>query len=79
LNFEYERHFSRPTWPSEPDGQNATQHLDIAVDHLETAVKEAVATGAELAGVQPQDGVCVLLDPDGHPFCLFEAPDVFTE
>jgi hypothetical protein len=27
--------------------------------------------GATLAQVQPQDDVRVLLDPDGHPFCLF--------
>ena len=26
----------------------------------------------ELADFQPQDDVRVLLDPDGHPFCLAE-------
>ena len=26
---------------------------------------------ASLADFQPQDDVCVLFDPSGHPFCLF--------
>ena len=77
LNLEYERHFNRPTWPSTADGQNATVHLDIAVDDLDAAVGWAVDAGATLAQTQPQDDVRVLLDPDGHPFCLFTAPDVF--
>lgn len=77
LNFEYEQHFTRPTWPSVHDGQNATQHLDIAVDDLAAAVRWAVEQGATVAEVQPQDNVSVLLDLDGHPFCLFEAPSVF--
>jgi len=71
LNFEYERYFTRPTWPSTPDGQNPTQHLDIQVDDLEAGVSRAVALGATLAEFQPQDDVRVLFDLDGHPFCLF--------
>lgn len=78
LNFEYEQHYTPTRWPSVADGQNATQHLDIAVDDLDMAVEWAVARGAVVAEVQPQDSVRVLLDPDGHPFCLFEAPDVFA-
>ena len=74
--FEYERHFIRPTWPSTANGQNATAHLDIAVDDLDAAVAWALSSGAVLAEVQPQDDVRVLLDPDGHPFCLFESNDV---
>lgn len=74
LNLEYERHFTRPNWPSTGAGQNASMHLDIAVDDLPAAVAWAVEVGAELAETQPQDDVRVLLDPDGHPFCLFEAP-----
>ncbi|WP_327586906.1 VOC family protein [Nonomuraea sp. NBC_00507] len=72
LNFEYEQQFIRPTWPSVAGGQNATQHLDIAVDDLDVAVQWAVDRGAALAAVQPQEHVRVLFDPDGHPFCLFE-------
>ncbi len=71
LNFEYERHFTRPAWPGVTGGQNATQHLDIHVADLDAAVEWAVASGATPADFQPQDDVRVMLDPDGHPFCLF--------
>jgi len=75
LNFEYERYFTRPTWPSTAGGQRATQHLDIEVDELEAGVSWAVELGATLAEFQPQDDVRVLFDPDGHPFCLFVEDD----
>ena len=72
LNFEYEAKFTRPTWPAADGAQNATQHLDIAVGNLDETVRWALAAGAILAGVQPQEDVRVMLDPAGHPFCLFE-------
>jgi catechol 2,3-dioxygenase-like lactoylglutathione lyase family enzyme len=72
LNFEYEAKFTRPVWPAADGGQNATQHLDIAVGDLDETVRWALAAGAILADVQPQQDVRVMLDPAGHPFCLFE-------
>ena len=72
LNFEYEAKFTRPVWPAADGGQNATQHLDIAVGDLDETVRWAVSAGAVLADVQPQEDVRVMLDPAGHPFCLFE-------
>ncbi|MGN9840380.1 VOC family protein [Nonomuraea sp. H19] len=71
LNFEYEHCYARPVWPSVAGKQTASQHLDIEVDDLPAAVEWAVACGAVPAEFQPQDDVRVLLDPDGHPFCLF--------
>ena len=71
LNFEYEQHFARPVWPSIPGEQTASQHLDIWVTDLGAAVEWAVAQGGALADFQPQDDVRVLVDPSGHPFCLF--------
>jgi hypothetical protein len=38
-------------------------------------VADAVALGAELAAYQPQEDVRVVLDPDGHPFCLYRDAD----
>jgi len=73
LNFEYEAQWIEPTWPSEPERQHATEHLDIAVADLDAAVAHAAAVGARLAEVQPQDHVRVMFDPDGHPFCLFQS------
>jgi beta-phosphoglucomutase-like phosphatase (HAD superfamily) len=49
-------------------------HLDIAVEDLDAGVAAAEAAGATLAVHQPQEDVRVMLDPDGHPFCLFPGP-----
>lgn len=46
-------------------------HLDVRVDDLAAAVEFAVSLGATVTGFQPQDGVRVLLDPAGHPFCRY--------
>jgi len=71
LNFEYEAKYTRPAWPSVAGEQHITQHLDIAVSELEGSVAWALEQGATLADYQPQDHVRVLLDPAGHPFCLY--------
>ncbi|WP_335991580.1 VOC family protein [Glycomyces sp. MUSA5-2] len=71
LNFEYEAHWQAPVWPAQDDRPHATQHLDIHVDDLDTAVAHAAEQGARLADFQPQADVRVLFDPAGHPFCLF--------
>ena len=71
LNFEYESAWSEPVWPSEVGKQHITQHLDIRVDDLDSAVAHAIACGARLDPFQPQERVRVMRDPHGHPFCLF--------
>ena len=71
LAFQREEHYARPVWPTETDRPQMSMHLDIEVDDLEDAVKHAVTIGAEVASYQPQDTVRVMLDPAGHPFCLY--------
>jgi catechol 2,3-dioxygenase-like lactoylglutathione lyase family enzyme len=71
LNFEYEADYAPPVWPSAAGRQQIMEHLDIAVRNLDEAVSWAVDAGATLAGYQPQEDVRVMLDPAGHPFCLF--------
>jgi catechol 2,3-dioxygenase-like lactoylglutathione lyase family enzyme len=71
LNFEYEAHYNQPVWPSVAGRQLIMEHLDIAVRDLDSAVAWAVEAGAVLADHQPQEDVRVMLDPAGHPFCLF--------
>ena len=71
LNFEYEAEYTRPVWPSEPGRQHTTIHLDIAVEDLGAAVTWAIEAGATLAEYQPQKHVRVMIDPAGHPFCLY--------
>jgi hypothetical protein len=41
------------------------------VTDLGNEVVRAVDLGAELCEHQPQENVRVLLDPSGHPFCLY--------
>lgn len=63
--------YQPPTWPTEPGEQQMMQHLDFATDDLDAAVAWAIDCGATVAELQPQQGVRVMLDPAGHPFCLF--------
>lgn len=63
--------YLRPTWPAEPGSQQMMLHLDFEVTDLEGETARAVALGAELPDHQPQENVRVLLDPAGHPFCLY--------
>jgi catechol 2,3-dioxygenase-like lactoylglutathione lyase family enzyme len=74
LSFQSEPDFVPPVWPSVPGEQQMMTHLDIAVEDLEAGVAWARETGARLADFQPQKHVRVLLDPVGHPFCLFPGP-----
>ncbi|MCA2213831.1 VOC family protein [Jidongwangia harbinensis] len=60
-----------PVWPNEDGRQQMMMHLDIEVPDLEAAVAAAVRAGAREADFQPQETVRVLLDPAGHPFCLY--------
>ncbi len=71
LSFQREERLAPPTWPAGPGDQQMQLHLDIEVDDLAGAVQVAVEAGATVAEFQPQDDVRVLLDPAGHPFCLW--------
>jgi catechol 2,3-dioxygenase-like lactoylglutathione lyase family enzyme len=71
LSFQAEPDYRPPTWPEHADGQDKMLHLDIKADDLDTAIDHAIECGARLADYQPQDRVRVMLDPAGHPFCLF--------
>jgi catechol 2,3-dioxygenase-like lactoylglutathione lyase family enzyme len=71
LAFDDSPGFVPPAWPAADGRQRQMMHVDIAVDDLEAAVADAVGLGATVADFQPQDDVRVLLDPAGHPFCLY--------
>ncbi|MER5772107.1 VOC family protein [Streptomyces sp. NPDC001985] len=74
LSLQGESQYRPPVWPERPGAQQKMIHLDIRVDDLEPAVRHALSLGATEAAGQPQDDVRVLLDPAGHPFCLFLSP-----
>jgi catechol 2,3-dioxygenase-like lactoylglutathione lyase family enzyme len=74
LSFQLETDYVPPVWPPQPGAQQMMSHLDIAVEDLATGVAWAIDVGATLADFQPQADVRVMLDPAGHPFCLFPGP-----
>jgi catechol 2,3-dioxygenase-like lactoylglutathione lyase family enzyme len=63
--------YEPPVWPPAPGTQGMQLHLDFEVSDLAAATEHAIELGATLADHQPQDDVRVLLDPAGHPFCLY--------
>lgn len=69
--FQTSPEYVPPVWPPVEGEQQMMMHLDIEVDDLGAAVEDALAAGARLAGHQPQENVRVMLDPAGHPFCLY--------
>ena len=71
LTFQAEPAYTPPVWPATPGSQQMMLHLDIEVDDLDAGVTYAVELGATQAPHQPQPDVRVLLDPAGHPFCLW--------
>lgn len=71
LAFATEPNYLRPVWPTVQGQPQMSMHLDVAVDDLDQAVAYALEVGATLASYQPQDTVRVMLDPAGHPFCLY--------
>jgi catechol 2,3-dioxygenase-like lactoylglutathione lyase family enzyme len=74
LSFQHEPDYVAPVWPPAPGEQQMMTHLDIAVEDLAAAVGWAQQGGAVPADYQPQEHVRVMLDPAGHPFCLFAGP-----
>lgn len=69
LNFQTVADYARPQWPGQEHPQQF--HLDFRVPDLEAATAHAVGLGASVADQQPEGATWrVLVDPDGHPFCL---------
>ena len=68
LNFQAVQDYSRPEWPGQAHPQQF--HLDLRVTDLDRAVAHATQLGATEAAEQPGETWRVMIDPDGHPFCL---------
>lgn len=74
IEVQWDSEYRPPVWPPMAGEQQMMMHLDIGVDDLDDGVRWAVGCGATLAAHQPQRDVRVLIDPAGHPFCLFPVP-----
>lgn len=77
LNIQGEAWYVPPTWPEEPGEQTKMMHFEVQVDDLEATVAIALEAGGTEAPSQPPDRntnrVRIMLDPAGHPLCLFLA------
>jgi catechol 2,3-dioxygenase-like lactoylglutathione lyase family enzyme len=75
LNIQGETWYERPTWPEKPGEQAKMMHFEVQVEDLEAAVATAIEAGGTEAPWQPPDRnrerIRVMLDPAGHPLCLF--------
>lgn len=81
LSFQRTGVYQPPVWPEEPGRQQKMIHLELQVDHdgtdeggraaLDEALKRAVELGGTRAEPQNRPDLRVVLDPSGHPFCLF--------
>lgn len=85
LSFQADGAYVEPIWPEQPGEQQKMMHLDVRVtpadggdpsgpagqDALDAAAGLAVAAGGRLAPHQPRDDLRIILDPAGHPLCLF--------
>lgn len=72
IGFQKNADYARPTWPDEAGKQQMMLHLDFAVPKraLDDWVKYAEYCGARVADTQYSDDWRVMIDPEGHPFCL---------
>lgn len=70
LSFHVDHEYVSPTWPSRPDAQQTMVHVDFVTDDLDAAVSHAIDCGAKKHPVQHGSDEVVMVDPDGHPFCL---------
>ena len=75
IEVQWEPNYVAPTWPPVAGHQLTMIHLDFAVTDLDEGVAWAMEAGATLADHQPQEQVRVMVDPEGHPFCLFAQVD----
>lgn len=76
ITFQRNPDYIPPVWPDKEGCQQQMTHLDFAVNDVESAVKHAVECGAKTAAEQFSDGWTVMLDPEGHPFCLCRMKEV---
>ncbi|WP_448616419.1 VOC family protein [Modestobacter sp. URMC 112] len=69
VNFQSVQSYTAPRWPGQEHPQQF--HLDFRVGDLDAAVRHATGLGAAEASEQPApQAYRVMIDPDGHPFCL---------
>lgn len=73
LGFQRNEDYLPPVWPEQPDRQQQMVHLDFKAaskDEMRSLARLAVDFGASIAEDQFSEDWIVLIDPEGHPFCI---------
>lgn len=63
--------YEPPAWPEEAGRQQKQLHLEVKVADLSAAVAFVESCGGRQAAFQGREDLRVMLDPAGHPFCLY--------
>lgn len=75
LNIQAEDAYEPPVWPEQPGLQSKMMHFEVLVTDLDAAVRVVLECGGTEALHQPTERdrtrLRIMLDPAGHPFCLF--------
>ena len=75
INIQAEDWYVAPVWHEQADAPAKMMHFEIEVGDVAGAVARAISLGAREAPNQPTDRdastLRVMLDPAGHPFCLW--------
>lgn len=73
IGFQRNADYVTPVWPEALNRQQQMLHLDFSVENLEEVnqlVQHAIDQGATKAEHQYSEEWMVMLDPEGHPFCI---------
>jgi hypothetical protein len=72
IGFQRNPDYVPPKWPEVGGRQQQMLHLDFYVkpDEHDQWVRHAISCGAKKADTQYSEDWTVMLDPEGHPFCL---------
>ncbi|MDQ4068881.1 MAG: VOC family protein, partial [Actinomycetota bacterium] len=75
INIQGDPRYEPPTWPEQPGKLAKMMHFEVQVEDLDDAISRALKLGGTEATWQPPDRnperIRVMLDPAGHPLCLF--------
>ena len=75
LNIQGEAWYEPPVWPEEEGALKKMMHFEIEVDDVAAAVALAIEAGGRENPWQPPTRnparIRIVLDPAGHPMCLF--------
>ena len=75
INVQADDSYVTPVWPQAAGSQSMMMHFEIEAPDVPAAVVHAASLGATEAAWQPPDRdrttLRVMLDPAGHPFCLW--------